>query len=517
MALLLAIAMHNQTSELTPSPELRSVPEQHVGNKGQGRGNQSQDQTGILRADVVEELGGEQGGHRTQGVTHETLTGDSRGRALTVAIGGEAVAGLEDEEDTDGDEDQGDDGSDPGEIGVLGEGVDEETDGEPDSAVESTVETSLGASLTDLNKRLVLADLEEVETEAHGGTQAEGDVGEAGDTLVPALLFLEGDGDDAEEEEGQEPGEGDPETEGEDDGFGGQHLDGLDGGVVKHGLEGGGFQVVLGHIAVVTGVSAEGLSALAKGNATTGFGEEEEDDEAEGNVGETLNTLNPAPAQSLVNEAGVDGGTDGTEDGDEREGCNGDGAVLRAVHVTEGTTDQDGTDTTEQTEQGTADEDGADVLAQGETDKHNGEAEVGAGVDDTTASQLTEGGQEERSQGTGEVEEEETEFRNFFGGAQVGGHVADTGAVGCCGKTDEEGHETEKGADESLVLGVPVERVLLVSRDEVEDDVLVAVLNHALGKCHGKVEVNGLEGAILGRALVDTLEVLPTGHATRRR
>lgn len=101
--------------------------------------------------------------------------------------------------------------------------------------------------------------------------------------------------------------------------------------------------------------------------------------------------------------------------------------------------------------------------------------------------------------------------------AQVRGHVADTGAVGCCGETDKEGHETEKGADESLVLGVPVERVLLVSRDEVEDDVLVAVLNHALGDGHREVEVNGLEGAIMGRALVDTLEVLPTSHTTRRR
>lgn len=514
MALLLAIAMHNQTSELTPSPELGSVPEQHVGDERQGSGNQSQDQTGILRADVVEELGGEQGGHGTQGVTHETLTGDSRGRALTVAIGGEAVAGLEDEEDTDGDEDQGNDGSDPGEIGVLGEGVDEETDGEPDGTVKGTVETSLGVSLANLNKGFVLADLEEVETEAHGGSQAECDVGKTGDTLVPALLFLEGDGDDAKEEEGQEPGEGDPETEGEDDGFGGQHLDGLDGGVVKHGLEGGGFQVVLGHVAVITGVGAEGLGALAESDATTGFREEEEDDEAEGNVGETLDTLNPTPAQSLIDEAGVDGGTDGTEDGDEREGCNGDGAVLGAVHVTEGTTDKDGTDTTEQTEQGTADEDGADVLAQGETDEHNGEAEVGAGVDDTAASQLTEGGQEERSQGTGEVEEEETEFGNFGRGAQVGGHVADTGAVGCCGETDEEGHETEKAADESLVLWVPVEGVLLVSRDEVEDDVLVTVLDHALGDGDGEVEVNGLEGAIMGRALVDTLEVFPTGHAT---
>lgn len=123
----------------------------------------------------MEELRGEERRDGTEGVTHETLAGNSGRGVLAVAVGGEGVARLEDEEDTDGDEGKGDDGANPDEVAVLGEGVDEETDGQPDGAEESTVETGFGldAAVVGLANLVVLADLEEVETESHSGTDAE--------------------------------------------------------------------------------------------------------------------------------------------------------------------------------------------------------------------------------------------------------------------------------------------------------------------------------------------------------
>lgn len=178
----------------------------------------------------MEELRGEQRRDSAERVTHETLARDGRGGVLAVAVRGKRVAGLKDEEDTDGDEGEGDDGTDPDEVGVLSEGVDEETDREPDGAEEGTVEAGFGlhAAVVGDAERIVLADLEEVHAESDGGTNAERDVGQTGGTLAPAVLLLESDGDDRKEEEGQEPGEGDPETKEEHDGLGEEHLDGLD-------------------------------------------------------------------------------------------------------------------------------------------------------------------------------------------------------------------------------------------------------------------------------------------------
>lgn len=266
----------------------------------------------------MEELRGEERRDSAQGVTHETLARDGRGGVLAVAVRGERVAGLEDEEDTDGDEGEGDDGAGPHEVAILSEGVDEETDREPDGAEEGTVETGFGlhAAVVGDTERVVLADLEEIHAESDGGTDTERDVGETGDTLAPAVLLLEGDGNDGQEEEGQEPGEGDPETEEEHDWFGEEHLDGLDRRVVEHLLDTGGLELSAGDVAVVTGGLAEGLGTLVQGDRATGLTEEDDDGDTERDVGETLNTLNPAPAEGLVDETGVDGGTHGTQDSD---------------------------------------------------------------------------------------------------------------------------------------------------------------------------------------------------------
>lgn len=151
----------------------------------------------------MEELAREKRRHSTQRIPHETLTRDRGRRRLAIAIGGERVTGLEDEEDTDSDEDEGNEGGDPVEEGVLREAVDEEADGEPDCAEEGAVETGFGrGDAVLLDDRVVLSDLEKVESEADCCAQAEGDVGEAGDAFAPAFLFLEGDGDHGEEEEG---------------------------------------------------------------------------------------------------------------------------------------------------------------------------------------------------------------------------------------------------------------------------------------------------------------------------
>lgn len=425
----------------------------------------------------MEELRREERRDGTERVTHETLASNGRRRVGSVAVTREGVAALEDEEDTDGDEGQGDDGRDPVKVLVLGEGVDEETNGQPDGAEESTVQSGLGLRvLAPLHHAFELLDLEEVETEADRGTQDQGDVGKTRDTLVPALLLVESDGDDGEEEEGQEPGETDPETEEEHDRLGDQHLDGLDGRAVQHVLDTGGLDLVGGAVALVTGLGTEELSTLGEGHGATGFAESEDNDNTQGDIGETLDTLDPAPAKGLVDESGVDGSADGSQDGNIRESGHGNGTVFRAVHVAESTADQDGADATEETEQGTADDDSGDVLTEGETDEHEREADVGTNVNDSAASQLTEGSQEERSQGTSEVESKETKLAELFRHTEFGSHAANTGAVGCRSETDEESHETEEQRDERLVARVPVEGVLRVFRREFDHNELVAIV-----------------------------------------
>jgi hypothetical protein len=75
---------------------------------------------------------------------------------------------------------------------------------------------------------VVLLHLPLVGDPAKGTADAERDVGQAGDALVPAALLLEGDGDNAEEHEGDEPCESDPQAESKDYRFGDEHLDGFD-------------------------------------------------------------------------------------------------------------------------------------------------------------------------------------------------------------------------------------------------------------------------------------------------
>lgn len=76
-----------------------------------------------------------------------------------------------------------------------------------------------------------------------------------------------------------------------------------------------------------------------------------------------MDPLDPAPADGLVDEAGVDRGADGAEDGDVGEGGHGHGTRVGREHVAEGAADEDRADRTEETEKGAADEDCADVLA----------------------------------------------------------------------------------------------------------------------------------------------------------
>src|SRR5699024_592829 len=110
--------------------------------------------------------------------------------------------------------------------------------------------------------------------------------------------------------------EGDPETEEEHDRFGEEHADGLDGRVVQHMLNTGGFELRAGDETVVTGGFAKGLGALVQVHTATGLTEEEDDDEHQRNVGQALDTLDPAPADGLVDETGIDGGSDGSQNSD---------------------------------------------------------------------------------------------------------------------------------------------------------------------------------------------------------
>lgn len=262
---------------------------------------------------------------------------------------------------------------------------------------------------------------------------------------------------------------------------------------MKHFLDVGGFEIGRRGIADVAGFLAEELGAFAEGDAAAGFAQAEEADDCEGDVGEALDSFDPAPAQGLVDEAGVDGGADCSENGDVGEAGHGDGTFFRTVHVTKGTTDQDGANAAEETEQGTADNDRSDVLTQGETDKHQTEADVCTDIDDTATSKLAERSQEEGSQGTCEVEGKETQLPENSGYTEVFCHAVDTRTVGCCCETDEEGHETEEQRDKGLVTRVPVERVLLVTVDEVDEDTLLSIMDGSLCSGKGDIEVKGLE------------------------
>jgi hypothetical protein len=409
---------------------------------------------------------------------------------FTVTVRGITVAGFEDEEDTDGNQNQTNVGADPVETLVLGETVDEQANGQPNSSAESSVQTRLGIddAVGVGSQGLVLADLEEVQTEANGGS----DIGKTGDTLAPAPLLLESDRNHGQEKESKEPGETNPKSKGEDNGLREQHLDSLDGGVVQHLFDTRGLEVVVGNESLITGRLAESLCTLGEGNTSTGLDKEDSNDDHERDVSQTLNTLNPTPAKSLVNETSVDGCGNGTKDGNEGERGHRDSTVLGSVHITKGTADKNSTNATEETEKGTADKDSSNVLAQGETDEHESEANIGTDVDDSSTGKLTKWSQEERSKRTSEVEAEQSKLANLSRGSQVFCHACNSGTIGCCGETNEECHQTEKSTDESLVGSAPVEGVLLVCLDKLKDDELLSIVFGRPGHGERHVDVDFL-------------------------
>lgn len=334
---------------------------------------------------------------------------------VAIAIGSIAVAGFEDEKDADGDQGKSDHGTHPMKSLVLGKAVNEQTNGQPDSSTQSSIEAGLGRDLHArvLGQRLVLADLKEVKGETDGSTKAERDVRESGDTFIPTTLLLESNGDHGQEEESQEPGKSNPQTKSEHHGFSEKHLHGLDGRVVQHVLDTRGFEIVVGDEALIPSGLANFLRTLGEADAATSLGQANKDDDTQGNVGQALDALEPAPAQSLVNETGVNGGTDSAQDSNEREAGHGNGTVLGGVHITEGSADKNSTDTTKQTEKGTADKNSSDIFTQGKTDEHETKTDIGTDIDDSTTSQFTEWSEEEGCQSTSEVEGKKTNLANF--------------------------------------------------------------------------------------------------------
>lgn len=286
---------------------------------------------------------------------------------------------------------------------------------------------------------------------------------------------------------------------------------------MQHVLNTGGFELRTGDETVVTGGFAEGLGALVQVHTATGLTEEDDDDDRQRDIGQTLDTLDPAPADGLVDETGIDGGSNGSQDSDVGKRGHGDGPMLRRVHITESTTDENGADTTEKTEQGTADDDGGNVLAQRETDEHESEAEVSTDVDDLSARQFTEGGQEHGSAGTGEVEGEQTQLSKFLRDTKFRTHTRDTRAVRRCGKTNEEGHETQQQTEETLLLATPVEGVVQVSGAEIQDDDLVVVVNGGLGEGQREIDVDLLQRASIrerGLVVMNLLGIFASDEAT---
>lgn len=477
---------------LRPRTQRRTPLVRNEGNHAKHSGGDGQDETGVLAADVVEELRGEQGRNGTEGVTQETLARDGGGGGRAVAVGGVGVRRLEDEVDSEGNRGQGNGGCDPVHVAVLREGVDEEADGQPDGAVHGAVQAVFGRDVARLvgDDAVVLLHLPLVGDPAKGAADGERDVGQAADALVPPALLLEGDGDNGQEHEGHEPGEADPQAEGEDDGLGDEHLDGLDAGVLQEDLDAGRGDVFGGDVALVAGRLADGFGALVQCDSAAGLGEEDDDGDEEGDVGDSLHALDPAPADGHVDEAGIDGRGDGAENSDPGESGHGLAAVLGLVQVVESAADEDGADATEKTEEDTQTDHGVDALGEGETNEQKGEAEETADVDDLTTDHLAEGSQEEGRDSAGEVECEETPLSGQLADAEVLCHAADTRAVCGRGETDEERHQAQQGGDQSLVGGTPVERVLFVAMSEEQDQVFLAVLGGAF--CQSEREVDAL-------------------------
>lgn len=273
---------------------------------------------------------------------------------------------------------------------------------------------------------------------------------------------------------------------------------------------------MFGDVSVVPGFLAQGLGPLAYRYATTGFSQEESDYDDERDVGQTLDTFDPSPADILVDKAGIDGGANGAQDGDVGESRHGNGSLLGNEHVIEGTTDQDGTDTTKKTQQSTTDDDGGDVLTQRKTDEHDTEQNIPAGIDNPSAGQFAERSEEQRSHGAGLVEGEQTQLAEFVGDAEFSYHFAHPGVIGGCGETDEERHETEEHGDKPLVADVPVEGVFSVSGGVIEHDVVSVVMVNDFRPGQGHVDGDLLQRSPLdlsGFILLEVLQVFASGNA----
>ncbi|KAI6748147.1 hypothetical protein HG531_008689 [Fusarium graminearum] len=357
--------------QLAASSQLVSVLEHDERNQAENSTKNGKDETSILTSDIVEKSISEQRRNSTEGVSHETLSSNGRRRTLTVAIGSVTVCALKHKVDTESDGGETNGRADPRDVRVLGEAVDEETNGEEHGSIHGSVETGFGSDL-DVgvgDKTVKLAHLEVVSQPAEGGTNAERDVGETGDTLTPAMVLLESDGDDREEEEDDSPAESNPETKGKDDRLSYEHVNSLDGTGLEHSLQTGSQNVASRDVSFITGRLSKSLGALVESDATTGLREVEEDDEQQGNVGDTLDTLNPSPSERLVDETCVDGSADSSEDGDPAEHGHGATSVVRLVHVVKSSSDENGTDTAEKTKQESKSDNGVDVLGEGEADK----------------------------------------------------------------------------------------------------------------------------------------------------
>lgn len=293
---------------------------------------------------------------------------------------------------------------------VLRKAVDEQTNRQPDRTIHGTIQTRLGVHdrVGIRGELIVLAHLEVVRAPGEGGAEGKTNVGEASDTFGPAALVGESDGDDGEEQEGDGPAESDPQAKRHDNGLGEEHLDGLDGTGLQHGLEIGSVDVTLGHVALVTGSFAQLHGALVQRDTTARLREEEKDANEQRDVGNTLDTLNPAPANALVNEAGVDGRSNSAEDGDPREHGHGARALVRDVHVVKGATDENGADAAKDTEEQPQADNSTNGLTEGEADEEQVEAEESAGVDDFATDELAERCEDHGCERASEVEGEET-------------------------------------------------------------------------------------------------------------
>jgi len=427
-------------SKLTPLPKHMAILEEHKRNQTEHRRRNTENQTRVLTTDIREELRREQRSHGAEGVPHQPLSRDRRATALAVAIAGVRVRALEHEIDPETDRRERDRRRDPRQVAVLREAVDEETDGQEGREQHGAVEAGLRQCLFlriggqfQVFRHLVVG----VHDVAERDADAEADVRQAGDAFVPAALGAEGDGDDGQEQEDDEPAEADPEPEGEDHGLGREHVDRFYARRVQHVLDRRRLQITWRLIALVAGGVAQGFGALVQSHAATGLAEENGDEDEQRDVGQALHAFDPAPADGLVDEAGVDGRGDGAEDGDVAEQCHRARPLADVVHVAEGAADEDGADAAEEAQQCAHYEDRGDVLAECEADEAQREAGVGADVDHLAADKLAEGGQEERCYGAGHVEAEKTHFAEFGRCVEIGYHAVDTRAVGGGREADE--------------------------------------------------------------------------------